>query len=288
MRPLAATALLALVLTATACASPRADAPDGSGPSEGGGAGPRAPFEANDPVDLVELWRVSDAEGESDETWLRLEAGEFQLWRDCGMILGSWRAGATTLAASAYGASGGCASGGMPSVPWLESVVAYAPDGEGWVLLDADGEVAATLRIDGAPEPIPSAAESYTQSPRVDDAVRERLALPEPLPAGLAAVRSDDLVARWTPDPAVAGDPFVEFADDGTWTGSDGCNGGSGRWIVGVDGEILATSGPSTLMACDGAAVPAWVATATRAGLDGDRLVLVDASGDELGRLVRS
>src|SRR5687767_13800723 len=67
------------------------------------------------PLGLVNLWRVSDAEGESDETWLRLDAHEFQLWRDCGMIQGTWSATETLLLATVFGALGDC--GGGTSVP---------------------------------------------------------------------------------------------------------------------------------------------------------------------------
>src|SRR5690606_5056269 len=99
---------------------------------------------------------------------------------------------------------------------------------------------------------------------------------------------ADALEDKWV-SPAIASTvPHVEFAADGSWTGSDGCNGGSGRWAVSSSGEFLSTAGPSTLMWCDGAAIPSWVALAASAGFDADGLLhLFDASGTELGVLTR-
>lgn len=86
---------------------------------------------------------------------------------------------------------------------------------------------------------------------------------------------------------AIATDPHVVFERDGSWTGSDGCNGGSGRWVVDPDGAFLATAGAQTLIGCEGAFVPGWVATARTAGLDGQWLKLFDATGTEIARLQR-
>ncbi|MDT0163969.1 META domain-containing protein [Actinotalea sp. AC32] len=121
------------------------------------------------------------------------------------------------------------------------------------------------------------------------DRTREVLASPATLPAGLVAPERDALVGRWVADAPVADDePHVDLTADGTYTGSDGCNGAGGRWGLGADGRFLATSGPMTAIGCDGAPVPTWVATARRAGMDGESLVLLDADGGELGRLSRS
>src|SRR5690606_41446752 len=75
------------------------------------------------------------------------------------------------------------------------------------------------------------------------------------LAAGTALAGTGDadpgggLVGRWLPaDGAAAGRAFVEFAADGTWTGSDGCNRTRGTWELGPGGGIAATAGPSTLV----------------------------------------
>jgi hypothetical protein len=248
-------------------------------------AAPGAPGEPQ-ALGLVNLWRVSGAEGESAETWLRLDAGEFQLWRECGMISGSWKATDTLMLASGFGASGSCVTGStLPTVGWIESIADYRAVDGGWELTDARGTAVATLTIDGAPAPRSDSAEFYTQPPAITAETRAALAAPAPLPSALAPAA--DIAGRWVPASfRGATDPHVVFEADGTWEGSDGCNGGAGRWVV--DGPfLLATSGVSTLIGCDGVAVPYWVSGARLVGADGDQLVLLDAAGVELGRLVR-
>jgi hypothetical protein len=238
-------------------------------------------------IGLVNLWRVSDAQGETESTWLRLDAHEFQLWRDCGMIMGSWRASDSLFLASVHAASGDCATGGLPAVAWLESASAFTETADGYELL-SDGVTVATLTVDGAPQPIDTAAEFYTKPPEVTEDVRARFRAAASLPRELTPVSADALAGKWIPaGGSIAADPHVVFAGDGTWSGSDGCNGGGGRWAA-DGGEFLATSGPSTLIYCDGAAVPSWVSQASAAGVDADgHLHLFDASGAPLGILSR-
>lgn len=250
--------------------------------------GPGSPGESR-ALGLIGLWRVSGASGEQPDTWLRLDAVEFQLWRDCGMILGSWSAGEEAFIASPYGAIGDCAAGGLPTVAWLESATAYESAGAGWELTDADGVVVASLAVDGAPEPVESAADFYAQPPELTEETYQAFRRSAPLPAGIEAATAESLTGRWVPiEFTGATDPHVDFAADGSWEGSDGCNGAGGRWSSGSGGELLTTAGPSTLIGCDGALVPYWVAAARIAGFDGDRLLLLDRDGNELGRLVRA
>lgn len=245
--------------------------------------------DASQALGLVGLWRVSGTTDEEPDTWLRLDALEFQLWRDCGFIMGSWTAGEEAFIASSYGANGDCVEGGLPTVDWLESATAYERTGEGWQLTDAAGAVVASLAVDGAPRPIETAAEFYAQPPEVTAQTREAFQRTVPLPAGIEAATVEPLTGRWVPVAFTgATDPHVDFAADGSWEGSDGCNGAGGRWASGLDGEFLATSGPSTLIGCEGAPVPVWVAGARSAGFDGDQLLLLDRDGNEIGRLVRA
>lgn len=245
---------------------------------------------------LVNLWRVSGVPEEEVDTWLRLDAGSFQLWRDCGMIDGSWGATETRFLASIYGASEDCVTPeGFPTAEWLDAVTGYRAVGAGWQLTDAGGGVVATLTIDGAPEPIPTAAKLYTEPPEITDSMREVMRKPAPLPTELRPVTAATLVGKWTPvdfvaspDPSRTTDPHVLFARDGTWTGSDGCNGGNGRWAVDTAGALLATVGPMTQIGCEGAPVPTWVATARLAGFDGELLSLLDLDGSEIARLERA
>ncbi|MBN0041822.1 META domain-containing protein [Cellulosimicrobium cellulans] len=279
--PAALVAAAALLVTGLAAAC---TAPDGGtvGSPRDGGAG-------SDPVGLVGMWRVSGAEGEGPDTWLRLDAGRYMLWGGCdGYVEGGWEAaGRAFVASDPYGAVAACGADGIREVPWLRAVVAYEPAGEGWRLLDADGDVVAGLRVDGAPAPIPDAAEHDARAPEVTDDVRAAFDDPAPLPDGLAPAAVRDVVGRWEPSGSFATDPHVVFHEDGTWSGSDGCNGAGGAWALDDGGRLLATAGPQTLMACDGAGVPGAVSGAARAASDGGRLVLLDADGTEIVRLVR-
>jgi hypothetical protein len=281
LRSALAASVITLALAGCAVA-PSTAAPSTAAPT-------RLPPAGDGAIELVGMWRVTGAEGESAGTWLRLDAGELHLWRDCGPILGSWRAGDQTLAASVWGSAGECASGGTPpEVPWLSEAVAYQQVEAGWELLDVDGEVVATLVVDGAPEPIPSVTEEYARAPVVTDLTRSHFTPSVPLPGSLAPVEfTDALLGAWYPPSGTSTGAHVEFTGDGAWVGSDGCNGASGRWVVAAGGEFLATAGPSTLMGCEGSPVPHWVASAARAGFDGDQLVLLDPAGAEVGRLDR-
>jgi heat shock protein HslJ len=237
---------------------------------------------------LVNLWRVTEAEGEAADTWLRLDAQEFQLWRDCGMITGSWKASSGLFLAAAWGAMGDCANGSRPTIPWLERVSGFVAISGGYGLVDASGHTVAALTIDGAPEPIATAAEFFTQPPPITEEVKKAFRTPSALAAGLTAATADALLGTWVPVAyAVKTNPHVTFGADGRWEGSDGCNGGGGRFAVGERGMLLTTAGPSTLIGCEGAPVPTWVAQATSAGVDRDWLLLFDLDGNEIGRLER-
>ncbi|MCM3662145.1 META domain-containing protein [Georgenia satyanarayanai] len=236
-----------------------------------------------DPVDLVGLWRVSGA-GEARDTWLRLDGAGLVLWRGSAVLSGSWTADGRTILAAVDGFSGQPVDDISPD--WLVGAHAYRVTGDGWQLEDDDGAVVATLAVDGAPEPVDTMAEWYAEPPAVTDDVRAALAVPE-LPDGARTASAEHLLGRWVPaGPPVETDPYVVFEDDGTWGGSDGCNGQGGRWTV-SEGRLLALSGPMTLIGCPGAPVGAWVGGASHAVVDGAELVLLGPDGAELGRLVR-
>jgi hypothetical protein len=276
----------ALALLLAACAGVR-------GPESPGDVPPVPDVPASDPVGLVGLWRVSGAEGAGERTWLRLAHGSYELWPqdECrGFAAGGWRASARVFVASApFAANGDCSLDPWPDGDgWLTSARAYRPTGDGWELLDADGAVVARLAVDGAPEPIDTAVPEYAQPPEVTDDLRAAFAEPAPLPEGMRPAEAADLVGRWVRPGWGTRSAYVELAADGTYEGSDGCNASGGAWGVDEDGRLLATSGISTAIGCDGAPVPTWLATAARAGFDGRTLVLLDADGEEIARLVRA
>ena len=108
-------------------------------------------------------------------------------------------------------------------------------------------------------------------------------------PPGPRPATAEDLLGRWYPaDGTAHGRAFAEFAADGGWTGSDGCNGQRGTWTLRSDnGAFTGTAGPSTLIACENVPIARWIAEAGRVGIDGGDLVLSDADGTEQARLVR-
>ncbi|WP_221585936.1 META domain-containing protein [Microbacterium sp. G2-8] len=80
------------------------------------------------------------------------------------------------------------------------------------------------------------------------------------------------------------GRPRLTFSSDGTYSGSDGCNGLQGGYTLDGDTITLAP-GLSTLRACRG--VDSWLHAAKTLELDGDTLRVCDATGAEIGALTR-
>lgn len=105
-----------------------------------------------------------------------------------------------------------------------------------------------------------------------------------------SAVDEATLVGTWVIDETFTSpeQPFIDFADDGSWTASDGCNRVQGTWELGEEGALTTTSGPSTLMACDGAQLPLAVAQANFVQVVGDSLTIHSSSESTTTQLVRS
>ncbi len=237
--------------------------------------------------DLVGLWRVSDAEGTDGDTWLYLGADEARVWSDCGFQVGGWSAGGGKIIVDIYMWHMGCSTAdGQPEIAWLFDTVGYEAAAEGWTLLSATGGVTARLRIDGVPPPHPDTNDDGRQQPVVDDEVRAQLRDISP-PEGMRTATADELVGRWIPEAPAPRDPHVAISADGTWTASDGCNGTRGRWAVAPEESLLTTTGPTTLIGCEGSGEPSMFGQARATAFDGDVLVLFDATGEVSGRLVR-
>ena len=228
-----------------------------------------------DPSALVGIWSVTGT-----GTVLAVDAHGFELRDGTDVRFGSWRADPSGLfVAHVTGASGATqAPPDASTPPWLVSAATVAAEGTDLVLHDAAGEPTARLSRQAGPTAAPGAPEARTGQA-------------DPLPPGLEPADRSLLPGRWAPAETSTAPqpPHVELAADGTWTGSDGCNSAGGRWTAGPGGIFLATSGPSTLMACEGmVGVPGWLGAAARAGFDGETLVLLDADAHELGRLQRA
>jgi heat shock protein HslJ len=95
--------------------------------------------------------------------------------------------------------------------------------------------------------------------------------------SGEAAV---DPVGRWTSPEA--GDPYLEFLDDGSLEGSDGCNVIATTWEV-EDDEIVIDSFMTTQKACSG--VDPWLSKAATATIEGNVMKVEDSNGKVIGGL---
>lgn len=245
------------------------------------------PSSPQSPTDLVGRWRV-EVPGEPEPEWLKLDQNRLSLIRDCFVMLGSWSAGTEVFVGSlgAAHSDGEARECDPPEIdtPWLDTATAYAVTEDGVDLLDSSGVVVATL-TPGMPDDGPKA---FLTAPHVGDVAR--IFASAPLPNGLSAAKAEDLLGRWAPvGEKLPGDPSVEFARDGVLIAFDGCNRENFRWIVGEEGEFARTSQVVNIgVGCDHAPAPDWTEQATRAGMDGDELVLIDPEGSEVVRLVGS
>ncbi|GAA1769180.1 META domain-containing protein [Agromyces humatus] len=107
---------------------------------------------------------------------------------------------------------------------------------------------------------------------------------PEPTPTP-TPVPQLDAVGAWGGPSMVGAPPALALADDGTVTGTDGCNRLVGSW--GDDGETIAFEQvASTRMACEG--VDTWLSGVDTATVDGDTMTVFDGGGAEIGTLERS
>lgn len=108
--------------------------------------------------------------------------------------------------------------------------------------------------------------------------------------SGPSAPSEAELVGTWALDEEFSSpeQPFIDFSEDGSWIASDGCNQVRGTWQLSEDGSLATTSGPSTLMVCDGAQLPLAMAQATSVEIEGDMLLLTSSGASTTTVLVRS
>ena len=74
----------------------------------------------------------------------------------------------------------------------------------------------------------------------------------------------------------------LELAEDGTATGTDGCNRMVGTWEQN-DTQVAFGEWATTRMACQ--SVDTWLSLSVKATLEGENLVFVDENGIEIGTL---
>jgi hypothetical protein len=100
--------------------------------------------------------------------------------------------------------------------------------------------------------------------------------------AALAGCSSSGSSFTGTWGSSASGQPNLTIKDDGTFSGTDGCNAMSGKGTVSGD---TFTFGPfaSTLKACEG--VTPWLNLAHTAKVDGNTLVVYKNGGEKIGTL---
>lgn len=85
-------------------------------------------------------------------------------------------------------------------------------------------------------------------------------------------------------EPDVQDKPSLEFSEDGSYGGTDGCNVVGGDWTA--DGDVIDLGAMiSTMMYCEG--VDTWLTQSATAKLNGDTLVFMDEGDQEIGTLDR-
>lgn len=254
------------------------------GQQQAGGPVPGPP----DPLALVGQWHV-DLPGQAEVA--AVSVGERLLvFTECGVMDGSWRADGqqSLFVGDVHGGDGSCFEpDGPPEFTWLTQAQRFTVEAGTPVLMDASGARLAVLRPGARPTVGPNRdARTYEAPPSATPELRAVAADPAALPSDADAVGPVDLTGRWVPSQLPADtEAHLAFDADGSWAGSDGCNRHGGRYVLGDGGRLLAVTGGSTSMGCDGAPVDSWLTQAARAGVVSGDLVLYDAAGRELGSL---
>jgi hypothetical protein len=230
------------------------------------------------PISLVGLWTVAGTDEQAGTVLRIAPKKQLSLWRACGALTGSWAGAQDVFLADLHGGSGNC--GEIVTPAWLKQATGYRSLGDEKVLVDRNEKELARLVPGGRPKVGTDIDPAEAAPPVLTDEDRAELT------GATDGRKSADralLLGRWVPV-ANGGPAYVEFKDDNTWTGSDGCNGNGGRWFA-TSGSMVATTGPSTLIACDGAPIPVWLSSTRMAGFENEVLVLLDVKGAEVGRL---
>ena len=79
--------------------------------------------------------------------------------------------------------------------------------------------------------------------------------------------------------------PSLDLADDGSFSGTDGCNQLNGSWTVDEADHVQFEDVASTMMACED--VDTWLADLTEATVADDTMTVLGQDGNEIGTLER-
>ncbi len=89
--------------------------------------------------------------------------------------------------------------------------------------------------------------------------------------SALTATPPVDVVGKWLPEKDNGA--FITFNGDGTYVGSDGCNGSSGTWST-ATGTLAVTTGVHTEIACDNQTIDEWIAKADSVTIAADSMTI--------------
>lgn len=248
-----------------------------------------------DPLALLGTWQVTGT-GEHPLPILSLNSDNLEVWARCGAMTGSWAANSEGMIVGIlFGGPPACLVGARSaantSPAWLSSAVRFSASGRDELLLDSNGRTLARL----VPAPRSETPTTMVVAPKLrakeSEALRRRLLAVVRLPSGLTPATRLELLGRWIPANRSEDHPrhmaYLSIKADGSWSGSDGCNGYYGRWAAGASGRLVVVAGPTTLVGCNNVPVGYWFQLSVVAGFQGHTLVLVDENGHVTGQLRR-
>lgn len=210
-----------------------------------------------EPADPVGSW--GDTATRSEPSLVLADDGILTGTDGCNRLRGGWSADGQTITFEQVAST----RMACPDVDtWLSGLATATVDGQTLTILDASGAELGTLE-----------RSRYLSSPAAE----------EPAPADPAT-----FVGTWgtASTDTAPGEPFIVIAEDGTASGSDGCNSFGGvSWKVDGTGLVF-DGGYQSLMACEH--VDQWLNQRATATLDGDTMVFFDESGAEIGALPRT
>jgi heat shock protein HslJ len=140
-----------------------------------------------------------------------------------------------------------------------------------------------SLRSNGpAVHPDPAAGRSAQATPTTGTTSAPTMRV---LSGSWRPVRLDGFVSLKAARPE---DPILTFSPDGTWSGSDGCNGISGTFTLGQRGEFTSRSNGQRLVECDNVPNTAVLAAAKRISSDQTTLWFFAADGRQVATYART
>lgn len=249
---------------------------------------PRPAAPASIGADLLGTWTITDVETANVGT-IEFTPGAFVAQLACGEISGSWMTAGDAWLGVGSMTDGGCVSSGRLTAAWLAPTVGIVRVGQTWSLVDSEGATTATL-TDGissrGPTVIP-VEHRYSAIP-LDPALSVG-----PIEGRWLVAEADDSAnyldsAQEIPVPASVS-TYLELVGS-TWRISTDGNppcGRTGRFVELGNGYVLSGSpGITASIGCPGLNLAPLITDMRTAGFDGEELVLFDAEGEEIVRLI--